>query len=53
MKRLIASLALLSAALTVRAAEWDHYQVILDRHPFGALATVNTNAIPDFPRACA
>ena len=51
MKWFAASLALLTAALTARAAEWDHYQVILDRHPFGALAEVNTNVILDFAKS--
>ena len=50
MKMLAASLALLSAALAACAAEWDHYQVILDRHPFGALSSINTNAMPDFAK---
>jgi hypothetical protein len=51
MKGFAASLALLTAALVVRAAEWDHYQVILDRHPFGALTAVNTNVMPDFAKS--
>jgi hypothetical protein len=50
MKMLVASLVMLAAASTVRAAEWDHYQVILDRHPFGALTSINTNATPDFAK---
>ncbi|MCX7007779.1 MAG: hypothetical protein NTY53_11125 [Kiritimatiellaeota bacterium] len=49
--KMLVSLALLSAALITRAAEWDHYQVILDRHPFGALENINTNAIPDFAKS--
>ncbi len=51
MKKLVASLALLTLALTARAAEFDHYQVILDRHPFGALTSVNTNVLPDFAKS--
>ena len=49
--KMLVSLALLLAAFTARAAEWDHYQVILDRHPFGALTVANTNVIPDFAKS--
>jgi len=49
--KLLASLALLLAAFTARAAEWDHYQVILDRHPFGSLTVANTNVTPDFAKS--
>lgn len=51
MKVLAVSLALLSAPCLAHAAEWDHYQVILDRHPFGTLAVVNTNITPDFAKS--
>jgi len=51
MKMLVASLALLTAALTARATEFEHYQIILDRHPFGALAGANTNIVPDFAKS--
>jgi len=51
MKVLAVSLALLSATCLAHAAEWDHYQVILDRHPFGTLAVVNTNITPDFAKS--
>jgi len=51
MKWFAASLALLTVALVARAAEWDHYQVILDRHPFGALTAINTNVMPDFAKS--
>ena len=50
MKELAVSLALLSATCLAHAAEWDHYQVILDRHPFGTLTVVNTNVTPDFAK---
>jgi hypothetical protein len=49
--KLLASLVLLFAAFTARAAEWDHYQVILDRHPFGSLTGANTNVTPDFAKS--
>jgi hypothetical protein len=49
--KLLASLVLLLAALTARAAEWDRYQVILDRHPFGTLTVANTNITPDFAKS--
>ena len=35
--------------LESRAAEWDHYQIILDRHPFGALRDA-TNNVPDYAK---
>ena len=34
----------------VCGAEWDHYQVILDRHPFGMLRDT-TNAAPDYAKS--
>lgn len=49
--KLLASLALLLAAFTARAAEWDHYQVILEKHPFGVLNSLNTNVTPDFAKS--
>lgn len=52
MRGFAASLALLTTvACIARAAEWDHYQVILDRHPFGALTAANTNVLPDFAKS--
>ncbi len=49
--KLLVSLAVLLAAFAARAAEWDHYQVILDRHPFGALTVAATNVTPDFAKS--
>jgi hypothetical protein len=37
------------AMVTSRGAEWDHYQIILDRHPFGALRDA-TNNTPDYAK---
>jgi len=37
------------AVMMARGAEWDHYQVILDRHPFGALRDA-TNSTPDYAK---
>ena len=42
-------LLLLCAAVSTGAKEWERYQVILDKHPFGELANV-TNAAPDFAK---
>ena len=51
MKPFAICLALLSAACLARATEWDHYQVILEKHPFGALTALNTNITPDFAKS--
>jgi hypothetical protein len=50
----VAALFCVSAALVMaaRAAEWERYQIILDRQPFGALAAKDaTNATPDYAKS--
>lgn len=44
------SVVLLSLVLGTGAKEWSHYQVILDKNPFGAQVD-STNATPDFARS--
>ena len=46
----ISVFVILTQAISLtRATEWDHYQVILERHPFGTLKDA-TNNLPDYAK---
>ncbi|TAN38586.1 MAG: hypothetical protein EPN23_02160 [Verrucomicrobia bacterium] len=37
--------------MAAHAAEWERYQVILDRHPFGALTAKDATVTPDYAKS--
>ena len=51
MKAVVTLCSAVLLLMAAHAAEWEYYQVVLDRHPFGALAAKDAAITPDYAKS--